>query len=89
MAIRLVSNEPNRSRSSRRMEQIKEKQKAIRSNAIIPGRVNSQGTRENLREVGALCPDAAVEADDGSGGEAAAVDIAHEMLIYVRLPRHF
>lgn len=43
-----------------------------------------------LREVGAVGPDGGVMADDGGGGEgmAAAVDIAHEMLIHVSLPRH-
>lgn len=45
----------------------------------------------NLRERRALRPNAAVVADDGSGGKvlALAVDVAHEMVVYVCLPRHF
>jgi hypothetical protein len=42
----------------------------------------------NLRESGALGPNAAVMADDGGGGQVIAFDFAHEMLIYVGLPRH-
>lgn len=42
----------------------------------------------NLRESGALGPNAAVMADDGRGGQVIAFDFAHEMLIYVGLPRH-
>lgn len=47
--------------------------------------------RRDLREVGALSPDRAVEAEDGSGGKmlALAVDVAHQVLINVSLPRHF
>ena len=45
--------------------------------------------RRDLREGGALSPDAAVMAEDRRGGEVLAVDIAHEVLINVSLPRHF
>lgn len=55
-----------------------------------------QGERErkedgNLRKWGALSPDAAIVADNGSGGEvlALAINVAHQMIIDVRLPRHF
>lgn len=41
-----------------------------------------------LREGGALCPDGAVVADDGGGGEVVALDLAHQVLVDVRLPRH-
>ena len=41
---------------------------------------------ENLREGLALGPDGVVVADDGSGGETIAFDVAQEMIIYVRLP---
>lgn len=44
--------------------------------------------RENLREVGALGPNAAVMANDGGGGEVAAVDVGHQVVVYVGLPRH-
>lgn len=46
----------------------------------------------NLREVGALSPDGAVVSHDGCGGEleaGIAVDIAHQVLVDVCLPRHF
>lgn len=39
-------------------------------------------------ERGALSPDAAVEADDGGGGELLTLNIAHEVIIDVGLPRH-
>ena len=44
-----------------------------------------------LWERRALRPDAAVVADDGSYGEVLAlvVDVAHQMVIYICLPRHF
>jgi hypothetical protein len=37
---------------------------------------------------GALSPDGAVVADDGGGGEVVALDLAHQVLVHVRLPRH-
>jgi hypothetical protein len=40
------------------------------------------------REGGALSPDAAVVADDGGGGEVVPVDLAHQVVVDVRLPRH-
>lgn len=44
----------------------------------------------DLREVRALSPYRAIVAGDGSGSESVAfADVAHQMLIYVRLPRHF
>ena len=43
----------------------------------------------NLMEVVALVPNTAVLADDGGGGEAVAFDFAHQVLVHVRLPRHF
>lgn len=47
-------------------------------------------TKMYLREVGALCPDGAVVADNGGGCKvAAAFDFTHQMFIHVRLPRHF
>ena len=44
-----------------------------------------------LREGRTLSPDRAIMADDGSGGEvlASAIDVAHQMIIDVSLPRHF
>ena len=44
-----------------------------------------------LREGRALSPDGAVVADDGGGGEVlpGAVDVAHQVLVHVGLPRHF
>lgn len=44
--------------------------------------------REDLREGGALGPHTAIETDDGRGGEIVAVDLAHQVLVNVRLPRH-
>lgn len=41
-----------------------------------------------LGEVGGLRPDAAVVADDGGGGEVVAVNLAHQVVVDVRLPRH-
>lgn len=56
---------------------------------------NNRGRRRSrnwwfcyLREGGALCPDGAVVADDGGGGEVVALDLAHQVLVDVRLPRH-
>lgn len=42
----------------------------------------------DLREGGALGPDAAVLAEDGGGGEGVAFDFVHQLLVHVRLPRH-
>jgi hypothetical protein len=42
----------------------------------------------NLGEVLGLCPDAAVVADDGGGAEVLAFDVAQQVVIDVRLPRH-
>ena len=36
-----------------------------------------------LWEVGALGPDAAVVADDGGGSEVAAVNLGHQVVVYV------
>jgi hypothetical protein len=47
-----------------------------------------EGEREDLREAGALGPHASIVADDGRGGEMLAVDLAHQVVINVRLPRH-
>uniref|UniRef100_A0A2P2K1F8 Profilin-6 n=1 Tax=Rhizophora mucronata TaxID=61149 RepID=A0A2P2K1F8_RHIMU len=44
--------------------------------------------RLKLREAGALSPDATVVADDGGSRETVAVDVAHEVVVDVRLPRH-
>ena len=44
--------------------------------------------KKNLRESGALSPNAAVMADDGGGREMVAFDIAHQMVVHVCLPRH-
>lgn len=44
--------------------------------------------KANLGEVGALGPNAAVMAKDGGGGEVGAVDVGHQVVVYVRLPRH-
>ena len=44
--------------------------------------------RNDLRERGALSPDGAVMADDRRRGEVVALDLAHEVLVDVRLPRH-
>lgn len=43
---------------------------------------------ENLREIGALSPNAAVLADDSSGREMVAFDITQQVIINIRLPRH-
>lgn len=43
---------------------------------------------EDLREVGALGPDTAVVANDGGGGKVVAVDVGHQVVVYVGLPRH-
>ena len=44
---------------------------------------------EDLREGGALGPDAAIVADDGSGGEGITIpDVAHKVVVDVGLPRH-
>lgn len=47
--------------------------------------------KSDLREGRTLSPDGAVVADDGRGGEvvSCAIDIAHQVIIYVSLPRHF
>ena len=42
----------------------------------------------NLREVGALSPGVAVVAEDGGGGQILTVDLAHQVIVDVRLPRH-
>ena len=42
----------------------------------------------DLRKSGALSPNAAVMADDGGGGEVVAVDLAQQVVVHVRLPRH-
>jgi hypothetical protein len=50
-------------------------------------RTNGEGADQ--RECGALGPDGAVVADDGGGGEVVvALDLAHEVLVDVGLPRH-
>ena len=43
---------------------------------------------EYLREGGALGPDGAILAEDRCGSEMLTVDLAHEMIIDVGLPRH-
>lgn len=50
-----------------------------------------ESEKEDLREGRTLSPDAAVETDDGGGGEmlALAINVAHQMIINIRLPRHF
>lgn len=47
-----------------------------------------EGKRANRRKGGALRPNAAVLAEDCRGGEAVAVNIAHQVVIDVLLPRH-
>ena len=48
-----------------------------------------EGKRErNLREIGALSPHTAVLTENSGGGEVVAFDIAHKVVINVRLPRH-
>lgn len=42
----------------------------------------------DLRERSTLGPNAAVVAKDGGGGQMLIVDVAHQMIINVRLPRH-
>lgn len=55
----------------------------------IKKREKNQRSRD-LGEGIALSPDAAVVAEDGGGGEACAVaDVAEEVVVHVRLPRHF
>lgn len=51
----------------------------------------SKRRSRDLREGRALSPNATVMANNGSGGEmlAGAVDITHQMIIHVSLPRHF
>ncbi len=49
--------------------------------------INSK-KKEDLRESGALGPNAAIVADDGRGREVIAFDFTHEMVIDVGLPRH-
>jgi acetyl-CoA carboxylase alpha subunit len=43
---------------------------------------------KNLGEGIGLRPDGAVVAEDGGGGEALALDVAEQVLVHVRLPRH-
>jgi hypothetical protein len=43
---------------------------------------------KNLRELVGLRPNAAVKANDGGGGELLAIDVAHQVVVDVRLPRH-
>jgi len=45
----------------------------------------------DLRECSTLSPNGAVMADDGGGGEmvACAIDVTHQVFIYVGLPRHY
>lgn len=43
---------------------------------------------KDLREGGALSPDGAVMAEDSGGGEVITLDLRHQVIIYVRLPRH-
>lgn len=45
--------------------------------------------KSNLRESFALSPDAAIVTDDGRGCKVVAVDVAHQVIINVGLPRHF
>lgn len=42
----------------------------------------------DLRESGALSPNAAVLAEDSGGREMIAINFAHEMFIDIGLPRH-
>lgn len=44
--------------------------------------------RENLREILALSPNAAVLTDNGRRSEVIALNLAHQMFIDVNLPRH-
>ena len=41
-----------------------------------------------LREIGALGPNAAVVGDDSGGREMVSFDFTHQVIIYVSLPRH-
>jgi len=65
---------------------------AVRAWSIsIGAKPNNRSTEmrcAHRREGGALSPDGAVVADDGGGGEVVALDLAHEVLVDVRLPRH-
>lgn len=47
--------------------------------------------RGDLREGRTLGPNTAIVADDGSGGEMLAlpINVAHQMVIHICLPRHF
>ena len=45
--------------------------------------------KSKLRESFALSPDAAIVTDDGRGCKVVAVDVAHQVIINVGLPRHF
>jgi hypothetical protein len=53
-------------------------------------RTKEQQTKPHTyrREVGALSPDGAVVAEDGGGGEVVPLDLAHQVVVNVRLPRH-
>lgn len=55
---------------------------------IKKGKIWSESRRRYLGKGGALRPDAAVLADNGSGRQMLAVDVAHQMIVDVRLPRH-
>lgn len=44
--------------------------------------------KNNLGEARGLRPEAAVEAEDGGGAEVLAIDLAHQVVVDVRLPRH-
>jgi len=50
--------------------------------------VKKNGKKENLREVDALGPNAAVLADDGGVSEVVTFDLTEKVVIDVGLPRH-
>jgi len=51
-------------------------------------KVNKNGKKQNLREAGALSPNAAVLAEDGGVSEVVTFDLTEKVVVDVRLPRH-
>ena len=59
-----------------------------RQNEWGPARGRDRWREPDLREGVGLGPDGAIVAEDSGGREALAVDVAEQVVVHVRLPRH-
>lgn len=81
-------------KKKREQKQEQKNTKSIGENWHISSKTTNEiieREKEDLREGRTLSPDAAVETDDGGGSEMLplAINVAHQMIINIRLPRHF